>query len=310
MTRILILGHPTEGHVVHMQAALQQEGVQVRCLETHQFPTQLRLSWQADKQQGSIAWADGEEWMLHEIHRVFWRQIAGVVIPNLDDQHQQWVAYNDSMSLLRSLMQAQPRQWINSWEAYQFHKEKPLQLSTVQQLGVNIPKTLVSNDPNQVTAFVHALDKVIYKPVYGGAHTQLVTEAHLEPQRLQLALSLSPATFQEYIPGTNVRTYVIGETVFSAEIRSSTLDFREDASAELLPISLPDAVRQQSLEITQALKLQWTAIDWRLSASGDYVFLEANPSPMFIYFEQQTGYPITSTLVQLLLSSRSVMGLS
>ena len=159
-------------------------------------------------------------------------------------------------------------------------------------MGVNIPKTLISNDPNQVTAFVHSLDKVIYKPVYGGAHTQLVTEAHLEPQRLQLALSLSPATFQAYIPGTNIRTYVIGDTVFSAEIRSATLDFREDASAELLPISLPDAVHQQSLEITQALKLRWTAIDWRLTTAGDYLFLEANPSPMFIYFEQQTGYPI------------------
>jgi glutathione synthase/RimK-type ligase-like ATP-grasp enzyme len=118
---------------------------------------------------------------------------------------------------------------------------------------------------------------------------------------LQLALSVAPATFQEFIPGTNIRTYVIGDAVFSAEIRSPSLDFREDSSAELIPVDLPAAVYQQCLAIRQALKLQWTAIDWRLTPTQDYVFLEANPSPMFIYFEQKTGYPITEKLVQLLM---------
>jgi hypothetical protein len=44
--------------------------------------------------------------------------------------------------------------------------------------------------------------------------------------------------------------------------------------------------------------LEWTAIDWRLTEAGEYVFLEANPSPMFLHFEQQTGFPITQQLVQ------------
>ena len=300
-TKILVLGHPTDAHVAHMQAALQQAGAQVRCLETHHFPTKLRFSWQADTQQGQIAWEDGEVWMLQDIHRIFWRQITGVAIPDLEDKQQQWIAYNDAMSLLRSLIQAQPSQWVNTWEAYQFHKEKPLQLSAVKQLGVNIPKTLVSNDPQQITAFVDALDQVIFKPVYGGAHAQLVSPNHLDPQRLQLALKLSPATFQAYIPGTNIRTYVIGDAVFSAEIRSPSVDFREDQAAELIPVDLPAAIHTQSLAIAAALKLKWTAIDWRLTPAQDYTFLEANPSPMFIYFEQQTEHPITSTLVQLLL---------
>lgn len=301
-TKILVLGHPTDAHVAHMQSALQQEGAQVRCLETHHFPTKLRFSWQADTQQGQIAWEEGGAWMLQEIHRVFWRQIAGVAVPALADKQQQWIAYNDSMSLLRSLMQAQPGQWVNTWEAYQFHKEKPLQLSTVKQLGVKIPKTLVSNDPQKITAFVHTLDQVIFKPVYGGAHAQWVSQDHLDPQRLQLVLRLSPVTFQAYIPGTNIRTYVIGDSVFSAEIRSPSVDFRDDQAAELIPIELPAAIHNQSLAIAAALKLKWTAIDWRLTPAQDYIFLEANPSPMFIYFEQQTGYPITQTLVQFLMS--------
>ncbi len=45
------------------------------------------------------------------------------------------------MSALRTMLQACPARWVNSWQAYQFHKEKPLQLRQVQQLGVKIPET-------------------------------------------------------------------------------------------------------------------------------------------------------------------------
>ena len=205
------------------------------------------------------------------------------------------------MSVLRTMLQATPVFWVNSWQAYQFHKEKPLQLNLVKLQGVEIPATLISNNPEQVIEFCKGQSKTIFKPVYGGTHTQLVTDEHLEPERLSLALRLSPVTFQEYISGTNIRTYVIGDEIYSAEIRSNSLDFRADSLAQLIPVDLPDAIQQQCQAITKALMLEWTAIDWRLTPSGEYVFLEANPSPMFLHFEQQTGFGITQSLVKLLL---------
>lgn len=138
-------------------------------------------------------------------------------------------------------MQACPARWVNSWQAYHFHKEKPLQLSKVKQIRVTIPATLISNDPEQVIEFAQSQKRIIFKPVYGGAHAQLVTETHLDPKRLNLALSLAPVTIQEYIPGSNIRSYVIDESVYSAEIRSKSLDFREDLQAELIPVELPES---------------------------------------------------------------------
>lgn len=199
-------------------------------------------------------------------------------------------------------LQACPARWVNSWQAYQFHKEKPLQLSKAKQIGVTIPATLISNDPQQVIDFAQEQEKVIFKPVYGGAHAQFVTKSHLDAKRLSLALSLSPVTIQEYIPGTNIRSYVIGDSVYSAEIRSNSLDFREDLQAELIPVEVPESVQQQCRAITKALMLEWTAIDWRLKPTGEYVFLEANPSPMFLHEERQTNFPITQQLVKILIS--------
>jgi glutathione synthase/RimK-type ligase-like ATP-grasp enzyme len=300
---IVILGNGEDAHARHLHGALTQVGAIAHYLDTRWFPTQLSLSWQPGTQTGSLKLPDGHRLRLHEIHSVFWRTFAGVNIPELHDADRSRIALNDSMSALRSLIQAGSARWINSWQAYQFHKEKPLQLDAVQHIGVPIPATLISNDPEDLQDFAKQCDRPIFKPVYGGAHTQFVTSEHLEGDRLRLALRIAPVTLQEYIPGTNIRTYVIAESVYAAEIRSPALDFREDTAAELIPIELPEVVRQQCLAIRQALMLEWTAIDWRLKPSGDYIFLEANPSPMFLHFEKQTGFPITQKLVEILTRS-------
>ncbi|WP_088243966.1 ATP-grasp domain-containing protein [Calothrix rhizosoleniae] len=299
---ILILGNTSDAHAIHIKNALIQAGATANYLDTSLFPKQLQISWQPNTQLGYLTLPNGRELNIQNIHSVYWRTFSGVYVPEFKDSRQQRVAYNDSMSTLRTLMQVGSTKWINSWQAYQFHKEKPLQLSTARQVGATIPPTLISNNPQQVTEFCQNYEKVIFKPVYGGAHTQVVTKAHLEPQRLKMTLSLAPVTIQEYIPGTNIRSYVIADSVYSAEIRSPSVDFREDLDAELIPIELPDSIKKQCLAIAKAFMLEWTAIDWRVKPTGEYIFLEANPSPMFIHFERQTGFPITEKLVKLLMN--------
>ncbi|MBD1845636.1 hypothetical protein H6F89_19940 [Cyanobacteria bacterium FACHB-63] len=299
--KILVLGNATDAHAAHVFQALTEFGATVAYWDTALFPRRSRLSWYPQTALGSIVLPDQQQWLLEEIQSVFWRSFAGVQIPSLSEPDQEQIALQDAMSVLRSLLHTESIRWVNSWQAYQFHKEKPRQLSQVYQLGVQIPATLVSNDADAIIRFVQQHSKVIFKPVYGGAHTQFVTPEHLDSSRLQAALSIAPATFQEYIPGTNLRSYVIGDAVYTAEIRSPDLDFRQDLSAELIPIALPDSIHQQCLAIARALLLEWTAIDWRLTPEGEYIFLEANPSPMFLHFERQTGYPITQHLIQQLI---------
>lgn len=297
---VLVLGNVSDAHAVHVHQALKRLGISTAYWNTLTFPTQMQIAWSPVTQEGELTFADGKRLSLHQIRSVFWRSFTGVKVPALPHESVQRVAQNDALSTMRSLLQLPWIHWVNSWRAYQFHKEKPLQLSCVHQLGVKIPDTVVTNDPIQVQTFVQRHPKTIFKPVYGGAHTQLIAQEHLQHNRLQLSLKVAPVTLQEFVPGTNVRVYVIGKAVYAAEIRSPEIDFREDEDAILIPLELPAQIRAQSIAIAKALFLEWTAIDWRLTPAGEYVFLEANPSPMFIHFEQQTGYPITEKLVALL----------
>lgn len=297
---ILILGNAEDAHAVHIYAALKKIDAAVQYLDTRLFPTKIQLSWQPHGTEGYIQLPSKKRLELQSIHSVYWRSFNDVGIPTLEDTKQAKIAYRDSLTTVRSIFQACPARWVNPWQAYQFHKEKPLQLNLAKQLGVKIPATLIGNDPQQITAFALSCKQTIFKPVYGGSHARLVTKKHLESEHLNLALKFSPVTLQEYIPGTNIRSYVVGDSVYSAEIRTDAVDFRDDALAKIVPVELPASIEQQCRKIASAFMLEWTAIDWRKNFDDEYVFLEANPSPMFLHFEEQTGFPLTEKLVRLL----------
>jgi glutathione synthase/RimK-type ligase-like ATP-grasp enzyme len=297
---ILVLSSNSEPHGVHILTELRKQGYDAHYLDTSLFPQQLCLSYYSHNHQGRLKLTNGDILEWNEIKSVFWRTMYPVRIPKLANTQQDQIAHNDSMSTLRTFLQENSIHWVNSWQAYQFHREKPLQLKKVQQLGIRIPDTLITNEPEAVLEFAQNYPQVIFKPVYGGAHTGILSQDYLDPQRLKKVLKVSPITLQEYIPGTNIRSYVIGKSVYSAEIRSNSVDFRRDNQTKLLPVQLPDSVINDCLTITPALWLEWTAIDWRLTPNGEYVFLEANFSPMFLHFERQTNFPITESLLNLL----------
>ncbi len=297
MMTTLILGNAADPHAATIHEALKTIGKPVHYWDTDAFPTENALSLLPQDNEAWLTLAGDKRIALSQVNSVFWRNFPGVSPPELPAESQQ-IAQWDCLSLVRSLLQFPNIHWVNSWDAYQFHQEKPRQLAQVHRLGVTIPATLISNEPRALQEFAAQQDELIFKPVYGGAHTERVRPEHLETERLRRILRLSPVTLQQYVKGTNVRSYVIGDAVYTAEIRSDAVDFREDDAAQLIPLQPGETIEQQCRAIARSLHLTWTAIDWRVTPTGEYFFLEANPSPMFIHFENQTGFPITQSLVE------------
>jgi glutathione synthase/RimK-type ligase-like ATP-grasp enzyme len=170
----------------------------------------------------------------------------------------------------------------------------------VAALGMSLPATTLTNDPDAVRAFAARHPRAIVKPVQGGAHTRPVTPAHLPDENLK-ALALAPVTLQEEVAGTNIRVFVAGARVLACEVRADTLDFRDTADPVIVRHDLPPATEAMCRNIAAALELLWTGIDLRLTREGRYVFLEANPSPMFLGFQRRCGLPLTESLAALLL---------
>lgn len=300
---ILILGAADELHVSRVRQKLEERDIGVVCLDTWEFPARVQMAVSPDEPTaGFIRPApDRDAIALSEIRAVYWRAHRGINVTEVEDAQIKTIAFREIESAFGSLFRNLPCLWVNSVHAVEQHRYKAHQLLLLKQAGLCVPGTLISNDPVAVRdVYERYRGEVIYKPVRGGAHTARLTEEDLTQARLA-ELAKAPVQFQEFISGTDILVYVVGDKVFAAEIQTEALDFRRDPNPNIVPIRLPDTVIRDCFTLTHVLGLVFSGIDIRRTPQGEYIFLEGNPSPMFRHFEDRTGYPISDRLVDLLL---------
>ncbi|HZN91517.1 MAG TPA: hypothetical protein VFB81_02395 [Myxococcales bacterium] len=185
---------------------------------------------------------------------------------------------------------------------------KPFQLRALRRLGAPVPRTLVTNDPDEVRRFAAAVAEVVYKPLEGGALARVLDEEALE--RLEL-LRKAPAIFQERVRGADVRVVLVGGRVASSVEIAGTeegrhLDFRADPTyargeAEYRPVRLPPGVERLCAGAARACGLVVAGVD--LKRSGDaWTFLELNGAPRYLDVERKTGEPIGAAIIEELLA--------
>ena len=199
-------------------------------------------------------------------------------------------------------LQHQGATLVNPPQAASVLQLKPFQLHALRSVGAQVPRTLISNDPERVRAFHAQVKDVIYKPVMGGAITRTLDAEALEALE---AIRSSPVTFQERVPGDDLRVMLVGEEIVSSVAivtPEQHLDFRADPAyrsgeAQYREVKLPAAVEEQCRRAARQCGLLFAGID--IKHHGDrYVFLELNSSPMYEDVEAKLGHPITAALAR------------
>ena len=297
---ILILGGDADEHAIWMLAHLAHRGADVELLDSRWFPGDVQMAFDPVARTGLLRLPSGRQLDWRQIRSVYWRNYNGCAPSDLPDAQQAEIAHNDSRSMFETLLLELDARWVNGSNAFRLHQTKPVQLARVAALGVAIPATCLGNDAESVRSFVALHGDCVFKPVQGGAYTQKATPDMLGDEALA-RLAVAPVTIQEKISGDDIRVFVAGDRVLACQIETDALDFRDDPQAKITACKLPPEIHEQSMAIASTLELNWTGIDFRRTLEGRYVFFEANPSPMFIGFEQRTGLPLTESLATVLL---------
>jgi hypothetical protein len=297
---IVVLGGTDDEHAVTMLEYLRARGGDVELLDSRWFPRELGISFDPVDDRWTLTLPGGRRIDGEKIRSIYWRCYNGIETPPLPDAEQGYIAANDSRGLFESFLIRLPARWVNGWRAFKLHQTKPVQLAMVANLGISVPATMLSNDPEQIRAFTARHPRCIFKPVQGGAHTRPVTPAHLSDENLR-NLACAPVTLQEEIVGTNIRVFVAGKRVLACEVHADTLDFRDTDDPRISKHELPPEMDAICRRIAETLELLWTGIDLRLTREGKYVFLEANPSPMFLGFQRRCGLPLMESLASLIM---------
>lgn len=232
-------------------------------------------------------------------------------------------AANESAAAIDGLFQLIPGLWVNKPSAIRIARQKIYQLKRAKDLGFEIPRTLITNQPSEAMEFFKMCNgrvvvKALSRPTVQSqdrifsVFTNLVTE---EVLRYIEMVRYCPTFFQECIPKKfDLRITVIGHKTFAVEIHSQTsdktkIDFRHDDIHNPVPHivhSLPTELASKCLEFTRDLSLNFSAIDILLTPDNRYIFLEINPNGQWAWLEERTGLPMRDAMIDLLtLSERN-----
>ncbi|MGS2642692.1 ATP-grasp domain-containing protein [Streptosporangium sp. LJ11] len=192
--------------------------------------------------------------------------------------------------------------WVSDPDATRRAENKLVQLRAAGLAGFKVPRTLVSQDPEEIMRFYEAVSgNAIMKPVRASRHEQLLTMKVTREHLLHSdALRLCPTIFQEYVPGSrHLRVLCCGSDTYAVEIESQDLDWRPNLDVPFTPTTLDPVTIERLHRVLELLNLRMGIFDLKI-CDGEPVWLEVNPQGQFLFLEGLTGMELTHAFAEFL----------
>lgn len=315
---ILIISTKYDPHVDFLIPKLTERRIPFLRFNTEDFPLRSKLTVLFDENGGhreSLSLPNSQDTVGEDIISVWYQRPAPSEHPEEFPLAVRMFAEEETRDMVRGLWELLDCLWVNHPDRIRRANMKIHQLKVAGQLGLEIPRTIVTNNPEEATKFIGTFHgPIVVKPLSrgyiddsdqpGAIYTNLV-----EPENLKQIhqIQYAPSLFQEYVPkDVELRITVVGNEIFAAEIHSqqnkeTRHDWRRDAlTLEHREHPLPDDIKLKCIQLTKAFDLEFGAIDMILTPDGRYIFLEINPNGQWAWIEELTGLPISEALIRLL----------
>lgn len=307
---VLILTQPFDVTTDYVVAELHQRGVEVFRCNPGDFPRSLTLAaalgagW-----TGSLHLPDRDV-RLEEIGCAWYRRPTAFEFPEEYNPEERRWATSEARLGLGGLIAALPR-WLNHPSDIARAEYKPVQLLTARAVGLTVPDTLITNDPHAAHRFATEHGEVIYKPlsatgVSEDGHYRLSYTTRLTPDDITDTVSATTHLFQKRVEKSyEIRLTVVDDELFAVRIdtqsAAAAVDWRTDYdNLRYSTTSVPAPVRHRVLGLLEMLMLRFAALDFIVTPSGEWVFLEANPNGQWAWLQDATGLPIAAAIADAL----------
>jgi glutathione synthase/RimK-type ligase-like ATP-grasp enzyme len=304
---ILVISHEQDPHAVRVIGHLRASGREVLLLNLAELPDRASLSIAyngAGRPRIDYVRADGSSHALDRASAVWWRRPQVPDLASIADPQVGLFTANEWNEAINGLWQLLDARWMNSPTCDDAASRKARQLRVASEVGLKVPQTLITSDPDRARRFVEqrGAGQTIYK-TFSCTHAIWRETRLLRPEDLTHmdAVRVAPVIFQEFVPAEcDLRITAVGDSLFPAAIRmphEGPVDFRmhvgnSSVRAETLPADLCDKV----LELQRRLGLVYGAIDVRRTPQGEYYFFEVNTAGEFLFIEDRTGQPIARAI--------------
>lgn len=318
---VLLLTHSGDYFTVDRVAeALSKRGAQPFRLDTDQFPMAVRLSARLGSDKLCHRLEYGERSVgTDEVQAVWMRRLwQPKLSQELAPQFLESCARESLAALCGFLDSLSEVRWVDTLQHIWVAENKLRQLRVAREVGFQIPRTLVTNDPKQVREFFQEVQgKMVAKlltplstSMEGSSffvYTSTVRESDLVEAE---TLRYSPMVFQEQIPKLReLRVVFVAGTLFVGALDAKsyselTMDWRRATPQGCLwePDELPREVASCIHSFMASFGLIFGAIDLIRTPAGEHIFLEVNPTGEWGMLERDLGFPIASAIADALLA--------
>jgi glutathione synthase/RimK-type ligase-like ATP-grasp enzyme len=321
---IVIVTEEFDPHVDQVLVLLREMGHEPVRVHTADIPqhTSLSLSY------------DGANWKnilqtrtrtipLEEVRSIWWRRPARAQLPETLTPDEEAFARAEVTHALTGMWEMLEHScyWVSFPANIRKAGHKISQLELASRLGLQVPRTVVSTEPDCVRHFYEACHgQMIYKTLstphpislrsgsskaeqwkYSLEHSnenfsRTIYTTPIREQDLALldTIRLAPGFFQEYIPKrVELRVTIIGDDIFAAELHSQVheetrYDWRHyEVEVPMSEHQLPVEIAEQCLALTKAYGLHFSTSDLIVTPEGRYVFLEMNPNGQFLWVQER-----------------------
>jgi hypothetical protein len=304
---------PTVDPVIHSLKAREARVVRV---DLSYFPRTLTLTTSDFDGERRLLRHRDREVDLDRLCGVWYRRPTAFEFGERMGEAERQFALSEALHGIGGILRATDCLWVNRPDIDAVAELKPYHLGLAKQLGMRVPRTLLTNDPEEVAALLERAERpIVYKALTGGViHypgafpngllTTVVGDEildHLDRVRHTMCV------FQEYVDKAyQVRLTVIGNTYFPVTIRSqdvdtTKVDWRGEnhlSYGDYRP--LPDEMVKATQALLAELGVVYAAVDFIVTPSGEYVFLEVNPGGQFMWMQHDLNLPFSDHVADLL----------
>lgn len=309
---ILIVSTVDDVHATAVQKHLAQAGAEHRILNLADFPMSMDIGLAfATGAPGRFALRlkDGTRVDFAKVRSVWWRRPQAFGFPaSLNDPVHRAFAHQESDFAFKGMYLSTSAYWVNDLHRDALASHKVWQLQTAARLGMDIPRTLITNEPDDARRFrAEAGGQVVYKAFLASPMAWRETRILRDEDMPMIdSVRFAPVIFQAYVPSvSDLRVTVVGRTIHAAAADTARAEYATDVrmnpGISWRPYELPGAVAKQVLAMMDAFGLEYGAFDFRVTPQGRHVFLEVNPAGQFLFIENAAGLPISAELARRLI---------
>lgn len=304
---VLVLTNQLDATADSVVSRLNDRGVPVFRCDSAEFPQELTLSATLADGWAGVLDNGVRQLDLSDVRAVYYRRPEEFRLPGGMSEAERQFAAAQSRAGFLGVVASLPCLWINHPAREQQANYKPWQLRIAHGLGLNPPRSIVTNDAAAGREFAADIGGPIITKSLGSPVDTVV----VDPAEFDDSVRLCAHLFQEWVDKAHeVRLTVVGSRFFAVEIHAwsdaARVDWRTDyASLTYRPTTVPEAVRRRVNAFMDHFGLTFGAFDFIVTPEGAWRFLEVNANGQWHWIEQETSLPIARSIADLLEKGRT-----